>query len=135
MNFKTTLILLIALILVGGYIIVDRYVGRDKEPTETSDTKKLFDIKKAEDVTSVTIKPAEGSEVVLAKVNDKWRMTKPVDAAAEAFEVDSLVRDLVNLESTAQMDVAKAPGLDKPRYNIELSAKGGKSIRFKIGDK
>ena len=128
MNFKTTLILLVLLVLVGGYVAYDRLGGHDKDTTETSaDSKKLFDVKNPEDVNSLTIRSADGSEIVLTKVDTKWRMTKPVDAAAEGWQVDGLVRDLLALESHGTVDT-KETGLDKPKFNVEMSAKGGKLI-------
>jgi hypothetical protein len=137
MNFKTTLILILLLALVGAYVAYDRIAGRDKDTVETTaDSKKLFDVKDKDDVTSVTIKSPE-SEIVLAKTGEglnRWRMTKPVEAAAEAWQVDSLVRDLVALESKAAVDPA-GKGLDKPRFHIEIAAKGGKLLKFDVGDK
>jgi hypothetical protein len=136
MNFKTTMILLVALVLVGGYVVYDRFSGHDKETAETSaDSKKLFDVKDPEDVNSVTIRSADGSEIVLTKVDTKWRMTKPVDAAAEGWQVDGLVRDLLGMESRGTVDPKGETGLDKPRFNVEMSAKGGKLIKFAVGNK
>ncbi len=106
MNFKTTLILLLLAVALGSYVAWDRMSGSDKEKVETTtDSKKLFDVKNKDDVTSLTIKSADGKEIVLTKAADnKWRMTKPVDAAAEAWQVDSLVRDRIDLDSRGQVD-------------------------------
>lgn len=137
MNFKTTVILLVLLVGAGVYIMFDRLRHGDRDTAEqtTADTKRLFDVKNKDDVTSLTIKPADGNEIVITKSADnKWRMTKPVDAAAENWQVDSLVRDLIDLESKAKVDPAEK-GLDKPRLNVEISAKGGKLIKFAVGEK
>jgi hypothetical protein len=137
MNFKTTLILLVALVLVGGYVVYDRVSGHDKDTAETSaDSKKLFDVKDKDAVNSVTIKSLDDGEIVLTKVEEtgKWRMTKPVDAAAEGWQVDSLVRDLISLESKAVVDPA-GKGFEKPKFHIEIAAKGGKLLKFDVGDK
>ena len=93
MNFKTTVILLILLIGAGTFIAIDRWRNGDRDTAEnTADTKRLFDVKNKDDVNSVTIKPADGNEIVLTKTDNKWRMTKPVESAAENWQVDSLVR-------------------------------------------
>jgi hypothetical protein len=137
MNFKTTLLLLVVLLAVGGYVIYDRLSGgADKDKVESAaDSKKLFDVKNKDDVNSLTIKSADGSEIVLTKADIKWRMTKPVESAAEAWQVDSLVRDLIDLESRGQVAASPETGLDKPKFNVELSAKGGKLIKFAVGNK
>lgn len=134
MNFKTTLILLVLLALGGGYIIWDNYSKRDKEPETAADTKKLFDAK-ADDVTSLTIKSSDNSEIVLSKDDKgKWRMTKPVESAAESWQVDGLARDLVNLEPKYQVEPA-GHGFEAPKFKIEISAKGGKLLKFSVGEK
>jgi len=134
MNFKTTIILMILLLAAGIYVIVDKSTG-DKDKVETTaDTKKLFDVKDKDDVSSLTIKSADGSEIVLSKTENKWRMTKPVEAAAEGWQVDSLVSDLIAVESQGQVD-PKDKGLDKPKLNVEVSAKGGKVLKFAVGNK
>jgi hypothetical protein len=133
MNFKTTVILMILLLGFGIYFIIDR--TRDKNHVETTnDTKKLFDVKDKDDVNSLTIKSADGSEIVLTKADGKWRMTKPVEAAAEGWQVDRLVSDLIGVESQGEVD-PKDKGLDKPKLNVEVSAKGGKVLKFAVGNK
>ena len=50
-------------------------------------------------------------------------MTEPVQAAAEAFEVDNLVRAIADLESRGRSIPkrhAVATGLDKPRYVVDI---------------
>ncbi len=133
MNFKTTVVLMILLLGFGIYFIIDR--AREKNPVETTaDSKKLFAVKDKDDVNSLTIKSADGSEIVLTKVDTKWRMTKPVEAAAEGWQVDRLVSDLIALESQGEVD-PKDKGLDKPKLNVEVSAKGGKVLKFAVGNK
>jgi len=135
MNFKTTVILLVLLGAAAAFVLFDRLGNGDKEKVETaSDTKRLFDVKDKDDVNSLTIKSADGSEIVLAKADGKWRMTKPVEAAAEMWQVDGLVRDLIGLESKYQVDPADK-GLDKPQFKVEMSAKGGKLLKFDVGNK
>jgi hypothetical protein len=137
MNFKTTLILLVLLAVVGAFVAYDRFSGRDKETVETtSNVNRLFDVKDKDAVNSVSIKSQDDGEIVLTKVGEtgKWRMTKPVDAAAEGWQVDSLVRDLIALESKAVVDPA-GKGFDKPKFHIEIAAKGGKLLKFDVGDK
>jgi hypothetical protein len=136
MNFKTTLILLVLLAVVGAFVAYDKFKGEPDESSKTVATNRLFDVKETADVNSLTIRPTDGGEIVLTKTPDgKWRMTKPVEAAAENLQVDGLVRDLIDLESHGKIEVSKETGLDKPRFNIEMGAKGGKLLKFAIGEK
>jgi hypothetical protein len=137
MNFKTTLILLVLLAVVGAFVVYDKFKGEPDESTTTVATNRLFDVKETADVNSLTIRSTDGGgEIVLTKTPDgKWRMTSPVDAAAENLQVDGLVRDLIDLESHGKIEVTKETGLDKPRFNIEMGAKGGKLLKFAIGER
>ena len=91
---------------------------------------------KAEDVTKLAILPAGGKPVVFEKSGADWRMVQPVQAPAETFEVDGLVRDVVGLTSRGQMEAGKksSAGLDNPPYTIELTAKD-KTTKIQVGDK
>jgi len=154
MNFKTTLILLVLLAAAGGYIAWDRYRNADSPENATAKANpgRLFDLADAADVTSLSIRGAD-SEIVLNAVPEpekketkpdspfaelkptkQWRMVKPVESAANSAEVNTLVEELVRLESKAKVDPA-GKGLDKPKYNVEMAAKGGKILKFAVGDR
>ncbi|MGH7214495.1 MAG: hypothetical protein ACREIT_07010, partial [Tepidisphaeraceae bacterium] len=70
MNFKTTILLIIALAVLGVWLVVDRLTGSPKDagkPAEvstTDDGRKLFTVE-PDDVTKLSIAPAEGPKVVL----------------------------------------------------------------------
>src|SRR5207249_3223039 len=100
-----------------------------------AEQRKVFDVSPS-DVTRIALVPAEGKKLVLERTGGKWRMTEPVAAAAEAFEVDSLVRALAELESRGKVTEstadAKATGLASPRYTIDLTA-GGKNFTLLVG--
>ena len=137
MNFKTTIILLVLLLAAGTYVVVDKVVSRNRDTVETaSNPGRLFDVKDTGDVTSLTIKPADGGEIRLEKTADnKWRMTKPVEAPAETWQVDGLVRNLVELQSRREVDVTDDMGLKTPKFKVEMAAKGGKNLRMAVGEK
>src|SRR5687768_10916340 len=98
MNFKTTIVLLVLLAAVGVYLLIDR-MGSDKGQTDTQTTEDANALValKADDVTKVTITPADGDRIVLVKKDAKWRIQEPVDAPAKGYQVDSLVQSLVDL--------------------------------------
>ena len=154
MNFKTTLVLLVLLIAAGGYVAYDHYKSADapEKGTVAANPDRLFDVADPKDVTSVAIRGAD-TEIVLTAVPEpdkkdkkpddpfaappagpQWRMSKPVESAANSTEVNDLVRELTNLETQAKVDPA-GKGLDKPKYTVELAAKGGKILKFAVGDR
>lgn len=135
MNFKTTILLIVILAGIGGYL----YFTRTPETTESSktqETKKLIDVK-PEDVQKVSIVPGSGKTVVFERSGTDWKLTEPMQAPAETFEVDDLVRDLVGIQSNGQVDADKKAslGLDHPSYTVEITSKAGKTFKYAVGDK
>ncbi len=135
MNFKTTIILLIALALVGAWVMIDRFNGGEKPaPRAAGEGVPVFTDLKSADVTAVTIAPAEGEAVKLVKSGGKWRMMAPQSAPAETWQVDALIRELVDLKSRSQVPLSTSAqyGLNSPAFKVELIA-GDKSYRLAVG--
>src|SRR5687767_14218499 len=138
MNFKTTIVLIVLLAVAVGALWFTR--EKEVDPTKIAEDKKQkrFDIA-ATDVHNVVITPADGKRMALEKSDAKWRMTEPVTAAAESFEVDNLVRALTELESRGQVDSddasAEATGLAKPRFVVDISTADGKQHTLNVGAK
>src|SRR5437588_11711638 len=122
MNFKTTLILLIVLLGVGGYLFFTRDTG---EPKPKAQEHRLLDIAEASEVTKLSIAPASGASITLEKKGGAWRLTQPLAAAADAQEVDPLVKSFVDLKSTAELESKEAAsvktGLSSPQYTVTLT--------------
>jgi len=140
MNFKTTLILLAVLLGLGAFIFFSKSSSEGEKKTETEATaneRKLFDVQST-DVTKIAVTPADGKRMVLERSGGTWKLTEPVQAAAETFEVDSLARALAELKSHAKVKAssqdAAATGLANPRYKIEFTAKE-KNYSLSVGDK
>src|SRR5688572_6642415 len=139
MNFKTTVVLIVLLAVAAGALYFTREQNsEDGGRVVEENRQKLFAIK-AEDVNRVVVAAADGRKMALERAGaGKWRMTEPVQAAAEAFEVDNLVRALVELESRGQVDSenanADATGLAKPRFVVDMATADGKTHTLNVGD-
>src|SRR4051794_27253341 len=123
MNFKTTIVLIVLLIVLGGVVFFTRDKGGKDTSSETTESKTtsdraLFADVKTEDITKLTVKPSDGQPITLEKANAAWSLKQPVQAPAETFEVDSLVRSIAELKShgtlgqTSEND--KSTGLAAP---------------------
>ncbi|MEO6437184.1 MAG: DUF4340 domain-containing protein, partial [Tepidisphaeraceae bacterium] len=133
MNFKTTLILIGLLVIAGVYLLVTREKSDSATGTPDTAAQKVFDGLADTDVNKVVI-DAGGKKMALEKTGAAWRLTEPVSAPAEAFEVDSLLRALTALESRGSAGSADA-GLSKPSHTIDLATTGGKTYTLLVGDK
>ncbi|HEX8522804.1 MAG TPA: DUF4340 domain-containing protein [Tepidisphaeraceae bacterium] len=143
MNFKTTLVLLVVLIGLGIYIFASGTASKTddkKSDTEVAaGERKLFDAK-PEDIVKITVAPAEGKRMVLDKgATANWKLLEPVNAPAEAMEVDSLARALADLRAHGTIknasENASSTGLSSPRYKVEFSTRDNKNYLLNIGDK
>jgi len=138
MNFKTTIILLIALIAVGVVFYLDQTrpnppaVGTDQ--TSSPQGPKLFSIESGQ-VNGVTVIDSDGNRTVIHRDGAAWKMTEPVNSAAVDWQTQDLIRTLCDLRSQGRPDAAPADsGLDHPRYVVNLSLTDGKSFRLDIGN-
>ncbi len=135
MNFKTTILLIVILAGIGGYLFFTRSSSETPDVAKTAETKKLVDVK-PEDVQKVSITPASGKALVLDHSESDWKIVEPIQAPAENFAVNDLVHDLVGLESRQQLDADKKAslGLDHPSYTVEITSKAGKTFKYAVGD-
>ena len=127
----------IALVVVGaglgGYI----YFVESKRPAGGLETKdKVFTVEsEALEELSVT---SQGETTTLRKEGDKWKITSPIAADADANEVSSLTSALTGLEVNRVIDENAANlaeyGLAEPRIKIAYKAKSG-SGEVHIGEK
>src|SRR5688572_19438630 len=140
MNFKTTLVLLVLLVVAFGALYFTREKGGEGGAAKLDEDKKqkLFDVAAA-DVNKLVVAAGDGKRMSLEKSGTKWRMTEPVAAPAESFEVDSLVRAIAELESRGKVSSesasSEATGLAKPRYVVDLSTSAGKTYTLNVGQK
>ncbi|MDH3653131.1 MAG: DUF4340 domain-containing protein [Myxococcales bacterium] len=69
---------------------------RNRQPTSAGEIPTI-ELDKAE-ITALEIKRPEDGRVVLAKVDDSWRVIEPVEATADQNNVDSALNRLADLE-------------------------------------
>ncbi len=137
MNFRTTIILCVVMLLAVGYLFYDRLGNKTDQTTETStpDTKgrKIVDVKR-DDVTRISIKQGGGT-IELSKVDGNWKITKPVNWQADSFEVGTVIDGLLELRSQGRVPSGESAstGLDKPRSVIEITTRDDKKTTLAIG--
>ena len=135
MNFKTTILLLVVLAAVGAYFAVEHFKGQSPQTT-TQNTGKLLDIDSS-NVKQVSITQPDGRKIALEKSGAQWRLTDPVNAPADTFAVEELLRQVTSLTPRGQLpaDQKASVGLDHPNYVIQLTTTDGKSHTVSVGDK
>lgn len=143
MNFRTTIVLLVLLAIGGVFLFVaNRHSGNPENNQTAFDTKgkKLFD-EKADDITKLSIRSTEpGTKpVVLDKKDGTWKLVEPLAWDADSFEARNLIDSVVDLRSQGGLDLnsdnLSSTGLDHPRYTIDATESGGKSLHVQVGNR
>jgi hypothetical protein len=121
MRFRTTLILVLVLLGLGAYVYWVEYPQAQEEAKK----KTLIDFK-ADDATEVSLVYAD-REIVLKKVGDEWRLSKPLDSLADSTTVKNLVNAIAECEVKKQLTETSTDlsqyGLDKPLVTVTVKLK------------
>lgn len=137
MNPKTTILAAVVLAALGAYIY---FYEREPIESETdSEREEVFDLE-TDAFRQIEIKRPEGETLKLEKDGDAWRLLEPIEAAADSTEVDTLARNIANLER--QRIIAEGEdvhlrdyGLDKPELAVLFRTESSDDSRgFLLGD-
>ena len=145
MRYTTTLILAVIVLALGVcvYVFRDSLTAPAKPPEKPAEALALLKDVKMDDLTSATLEEPAGdgkfkTRMAFKKADGAWRLTEPVDWAADDYEVGRLLRAAVegryrqSIEpgEKGQPDL-KALGLEPPAFRLVLAtaAKGKEEAR------
>lgn len=137
MSFRTTIILLVALVALGGFLFFsNRNQEEPDEDVAAVETISVLEVAAA-DVQAISITDSDGENVSVAQEDGVWRITAPEAEPADAAEVTRVISDIVSLTATRVItptDDDRAPfGLAEPAYEVELVGEHGVLARLKVG--
>jgi hypothetical protein len=116
---------LLALVLAG--LVAYLYFVEAKRVDEREQKKTVLDLE-ADDVTGLTLTYGD-REIVLEQRDGAWRLTKPVEAAADAMAVKNLVRAVAEAEAKKTIDDPPQDllpfGLAPPFVTIAITTRDG----------
>jgi hypothetical protein len=106
-------------------------IPRGKEEAIAPAPSPLFSFS-PETVTRLTLRKANGGEIVLTRSADSpdvaWRLTTPIDSAADPVAVASFLSDVIGLQPNKTVDAepkaVKPYGLDSPAYTLLIAVDG-----------
>jgi hypothetical protein len=133
----STLALVVVFTGLVGYIY---FVDSKREPTGTSNREKPFGAVTADDIEEIQLKSADGETTRLQKMDGKWQLVEPVQAAADSNELTSIASSLASLEVQRVVDEnagdLKQYGLEPARMEVAFRSKGQTDLRrLQIGEK
>ncbi|HUI27566.1 MAG TPA: DUF4340 domain-containing protein [Candidatus Kryptonia bacterium] len=121
MRFRSTLILLVIALGLGAYV----YFVEFQKAAQEAKKKTLFEFK-ADDAIDVTLTYPD-REINAHKGDSGWRLTKPIDSAADDTALHNLVGAIADCEVKKDLDNPQADlstyGLDKPFVKVKVRLK------------
>ncbi|MCK4626876.1 MAG: DUF4340 domain-containing protein [Phycisphaerae bacterium] len=140
MNVKTTIVLLILLILCAGYMLVFQAGWFDKDDKINGDVdtdKRLTG--KAGEIRQLVLERSGGERISFARHDGKWHITEPIDAPAADWTVDAVARSVSSLQYVrkyaeddpdCQDDLTH---LSAPRHTVTFTDDKDKTFTIKVG--
>ncbi|MBN2265705.1 MAG: DUF4340 domain-containing protein [Candidatus Aminicenantes bacterium] len=134
MKFKTTLILVAVLaVLLTLVLYFDSRSEKREAAKEEANT--LIDLE-ADDIRKVSLDGGGRTLAFERDVDGPWRLTSPLEAAADEYEVDRLVDDLASLriERVVEAEGGDAAAYEIPRTEISIWVKDkAEPVRLLVG--
>lgn len=139
MNPKSTLMLVVALLVAVGGLWWAQSSNVQPDATDDNKPRKLFEVE-FDKIVGFEVKPHDAPTCSFVKEKDKWRMTAPMSGPAEQGTLTSDIRRVANLEyvkkfekGAADFPEASDTTIDKPKLVFKLTDDAGKSHVLKVG--
>jgi uncharacterized protein DUF4340 len=136
MKPRTIIFLVSLLVLCVAYVAL-RKRGEVIEPSGPVTGKVFPDLK--EDAQRLELASDAGREIVFEKVDDRWRIVRPIEAEALSYPVNRLVDMLRDMEYARSLDSdqeeasADVTSLDSPRWTVTLTDRAGGKHVLEVG--
>ena len=142
MNFKTTLIILVVFVLLGGAYFFFGRPAPDAEESQTDQQKirEVYTLSKDKiRQIRLSFKDESYQSLTLAKnTDDMWQLRAPFTADADASKINEMLQDLLEkkIKQTLGAEDLAQYGLQPPNIQIELWTVGETPAKvFLIGDR
>lgn len=131
--FKKTLLWIILLAILGGYLYLYEIRGGEEREQAAEEARRLFHFT-PDDVVELELKKA-GSHIQLIMTGDSWMMEKPVRAKADTESIRKVLQYITETKNDAKYVMAENPsperliefGLANPYLEVNISIKGDPS--------
>jgi hypothetical protein len=138
---KSTLIVLLCAIALGGGVYYWQTRHANKSKTTKAKSKPAFSVVPADIVSFSISHPAQKDQPTInfEKQKGAWRIVQPVDTLADQPIAEGFVDQLAESRPTeinaVTPDRRKAFGLDPPQASVEFQTRSGQKHTLLIGDK
>ena len=132
MKSRTTWVLVVIALVIGGFVALDYYKGTSTEEA-LAKSKRLLDFQ-SKDITGLKIE-LTNHVYALTKVGDRWQIKQPLNVRANDSTVSSILDELefaernrtITRKELGSMKPAEF-GLQSPRARVTLQARKGEMV-------
>lgn len=139
MKPKTTIVLIILLIVIGLSVWLSKVIQRRTKEEAISSVGKVFPQATGE-AKKLTIENRDGTKLVFVYTNDRWNMIEPRLLPARTEAVEPIIRMMADLTYRRALSAkdAGAPsetvmGLDRPRWTVILTDAAENTYTLQVG--
>ena len=138
MRFRGLLVAVILLAaLAGGLYYSNKEKASEATKPPSDQSPKILSLTEG-DIGKIALKKKGADETDLAKNGGKWEITAPMPYAADQDTVKQLVSAAASVSSDRVVEDkasnVSAYGLNAPTLEVDITGKGGKISKLKIGD-
>lgn len=136
MRISTTLLMILAVLLLGGAIaVIDRFFPSTSQALKSHANPGAFEVAKA-DVIDLAVK---GGRMALAKSGGQWMVRLPFEDRADPELMEKLLTGLQEAEPVEEIEQRELgkdwtkTGLDEPAIQVRVMGSGAKLVEWRIG--
>lgn len=137
MNIRNTLILLIIFAVLAGYVYFIEVKRQSEKEKIEEQSNKLFSLVK--DSISVLDFRNSNGDFVVKKINDEWKIIKPLETGADKVTINSIISILLNATKETHFKVVPAElpqyGLNDRAVIVHVEDNQGERDSLRLGDK
>jgi hypothetical protein len=136
MRFKSTAVLFLVFVVLGGYVYFTEYRGKEERQKQEQAKKKVFAVED-KDITEISLIYPDRTITGVKKGEKQWQISSPAGVEADSDEFEQLVSNIPKIEredSVAQnaTDLSSF-GLKDPPVKVSAKTKDGKTLEILFG--
>jgi hypothetical protein len=136
MKFKSTAILFLIFIVLGGYVYFTEYRGQEEKQKKEEAKKKAFQVDE-KDITELALTYPDRTISAVKKGDKQWEMTSPAGVETDPEEWQSLASNIprIEREDTVEQNAQDLTpfGLKDPVVKVTAKTKDGKTFDILFG--
>ncbi len=136
MKPKTTLVLLLLLVLAALGVGVSKWLRNRLNDEDSSTVRRVFPDPPSE-ARKLTLTSPDAAELVFVRSQGRWNMTQPKSQPAQSDLLDRIVREITGLQYRRALPPEELPdataGLDSPRWTVTIEDDLGQAISLHVG--